>query len=94
VKNESPSFGRYGTSHVTRRIGVFLVVLALAYLGGYATVRITHTKHWFDKTIGETGSYTFFDTSSHTDAFLDRAFYPMLVLDSEVLKRPFDIDKW
>ena len=45
------------------------------YLGGYFTVRATHTKRWFDKSTGETGSFTFFDTWSWMDTLLYRAYY-------------------
>ena len=41
-------------------VGSIALVLAV-YLCGYVAVRITHTKHWFDKSTEETGSYTFFD---------------------------------
>lgn len=77
-----------------RRAGRVAVFIAAAYLCGYVVVRVTHTKQWFDKTTEETGSYTFFDTWSQTDTLLYRTFYPMLVLDSAVLRRPYERDKW
>ena len=70
-----------------------LGALLVAYLSAYVFVRTTHTKRWFDKRTEETGSYTFFDTWSRSDTLLYRAFYPMLVLDSVALKRPFERDK-
>ena len=77
-----------------RRAGQIAAFIAAAYLLAYVVVRVTHTKHWFDKTTEETGSYTFFDTWSQTDTLLYRTFYPMLLLDSAVLRRPFERDKW
>ena len=79
--------------HIDRVVSI-IAWLAAAYLCGYVAVRVTHTKHWFDKSTEETGSYTFFDTWSQSDTLLYRAFYPMLVLDSAVLRRPFERDKW
>ena len=70
------------------------IVAALTYLSGYSVVRFTHTKHWFDKTTEESGRYTFFDTWSKTDTILYRVYYPMRVIDSAVLHRPFERDKW
>ena len=35
-----------------------------------------------------------FSTWSESDTLLYRAFYPMLLLDSMILKRPFERDKW
>lgn len=77
-----------------RKAGRGAAFIAAAYLCGFAVVRFTHAKQWFDKSTEETGSYTFFDTWSRTDTLLYRTFYPMLVLDSAVLKRPFERDKW
>ena len=74
-------------------VGSIALVLAV-YLCGYVAVRITHTKHWFDKSTEETGSYTFFDAWSESDTLLYRAFYPMLVADSQIFRRPFERDKW
>jgi len=71
-----------------------LLFTALAYLCGYVAVRATHTKHWFDKTTEETGSYTFFDTWSRSDMLFYRIFYPVIVLDSKLLRRDFVRDKW
>ena len=70
-----------------------LLFTAVAYLCGYLAVRATHTKHWFDKTTEETGSYTFFDTWSPSDMLLYRIFYPIIVLDSKLLRRDFLKDK-
>jgi hypothetical protein len=70
------------------------VVALMAYLAGYLMVRFSNTKYWFDKNTEETGSYTFFDTWSHTDTLLHRAYYPMLALDSAVFGRPFVRDKF
>jgi hypothetical protein len=72
----------------------FLALVSAVYLCGYSVVRFTHTKHWFDKTMEETGSYTFFDTWSRRDGLLYTLFYPMLVLDSKILGRPFEQDYW
>ena len=88
----SGRFMRY-SSHIDR-IASIMAWVAAAYLCAYMAVRVTHTKHWFDKSTEETGSYTFFDTWSQSDTLLYRAFYPMLVLDSAVLRRPFERDKW
>ncbi len=76
------------------RIVRILVLVAVVYLCGYAAIRATHTKRWFDKTTEETGSYTFFDTYSQADTLFYRLFYPVLTLDSRILKRPFERDKW
>jgi hypothetical protein len=77
-----------------RRVGQIAAFIAVAYFCSYVVVRVTHTKHWFDKTTEENGSYTFFDTWSHTDTLLYRAFYPMLVLDLAVLRRSYERGKW
>ena len=76
------------------RIIRFAACALAVYLCAYAGVRVTHTRQWFDKSTDQTGSYTFFDTWSRTDTLLYGAFYPMLALDSTVLKRPFERDKW
>ena len=76
-----------------RRIARIMAFTAAAYLCGYVAVGVTHTKQWFDKSTEETGSYTFFDTWSQSDILLFRAFLPMLMLDSVVLRRPFERDK-
>jgi len=71
-----------------------MALVFIAYTCGYLAVRVTHTKRWFDKSTEETGCYTFFDTWSDSDTLLYRAFYPMLLLDSMILRRPFERDKW
>jgi hypothetical protein len=76
------------------RIIWFLAVILATYVCMYGVVRVTHTKPWFDKSNEETGSYTLFDTWSKSDTWLYSAFYPMLVLDSVAMKRPFVRDKW
>ena len=76
------------------RIIWFSAVILVTYVCVYGVVRFTHTKQWFDKSTEETGSYTFFDIWSKSDAWLYSAFYPVLVLDSVALKRPFERDKW
>ena len=70
-----------------------LLFSAVAYLCGYLVVRAKHTKHWFDKTTEETGRYTFFDTWSPSDMLLYSIFYPIIVLDSKLLRRDFLRDK-
>ena len=76
-----------------RRASQIAAFIGAAYFCSYVVVRVTHTKHWFDKTTEETGTYTFFNTWSHTETLLYRTFYPILVLDSAVLQRPFGRDK-
>jgi hypothetical protein len=76
------------------KVGQIAAFMAAAYFSIFVVVRVTHTKHWFDKTTEETGSYTCFDTWSQTDTLLYRTFYPMLALDSVVLRRPLERDKW
>jgi hypothetical protein len=76
------------------RILCVTTLLVVVYVCGYVAVRVAHTKHWFDKSTEETGSYTFFDTWSRSDALLYQAFYPMLVFDSLIFRRPFEKDKW
>ncbi len=72
----------------------FITLAVAVYLTGYVAVRLTHTKSWFDRSTGETGSHMFFDTWSTADPLLYRVYYPMLVLDSVVFRRPFERDKW
>jgi len=77
-----------------RQVASILTVIALAYLAGYAAVRINHTQRWFDKNTEEIGSYTFFDSLSESDSLLYYTFYPMVMVDSRVFMRPFQRDKW
>jgi hypothetical protein len=70
-------------------------MLALtAYIGGYAVVRQTHTKWWFDKTTEERGAYTFFDTWSKFDVCLCFVYRPLLALDLKLTERGWKLDKW
>ena len=81
-------------SPILHRAIRILALVAAMYLCAYVAVRVTHTKYWFDKRTEETGSYTFFDTWSQMDEICYRVFYPIMVLDSRILGRPFERDKW
>jgi hypothetical protein len=78
----------------SHKAACMIALLISVYLCAYIPVRISHTKYWFDKSTEETGSYTFFDTWSKADTTLYWVFYPMLVIDSIILGRPFVQDKW